>query len=247
MEACDACGQAHEKCLFIVQPFKPHRPRSSRQRRPCEDSFMVNDDESIPEWEWTPRPQRGRQEHLRMISPVPSSINFPTPPPRPPSDGHFTASPDQSDYASNEGWRWQEDIQAWEDCHHVLSPMGFKCQKKNPPNPPFLVCLMSKLCGNQLQAPVAPNGGRTYSADTSTCEPEPEVALTQSMDNPFGMSPLSSFPVPNIPSPLLHPSPACTTTPLSIIIIDNMPVSPPPTPVTSPEIPPIASSPHYHN
>ncbi|MBW0570825.1 hypothetical protein O181_110540, partial [Austropuccinia psidii MF-1] len=29
---------------------------------------------------------------------------------------------------ANEGWRWREDIQAWAERHHVLSPMGFKCQ-----------------------------------------------------------------------------------------------------------------------
>ncbi|MBW0570378.1 hypothetical protein O181_110093 [Austropuccinia psidii MF-1] len=38
--------------------------------------------------------------------------------------------------------------------------------------------------------------------DTSTCEPEPEVALTQSMKDPF----------------------ACPATPCSIIIIDDIPV-----------------------
>ncbi|MBW0520565.1 hypothetical protein O181_060280 [Austropuccinia psidii MF-1] len=71
-----------------------------------------------------------------MISPVPSSVNLSTPPPRPPSNGHFTPWPEQSDYPANEGWRWREDIQDWADRHHVLSPMGFKRQKENPPNPP---------------------------------------------------------------------------------------------------------------
>ncbi|MBW0533719.1 hypothetical protein O181_073434, partial [Austropuccinia psidii MF-1] len=32
------------------------------------------------------------------------------------------------DYPANEGWRWREDTQNWADCHHVLSPMGFKRQ-----------------------------------------------------------------------------------------------------------------------
>ncbi|MBW0561054.1 hypothetical protein O181_100769 [Austropuccinia psidii MF-1] len=67
---------------------------------------------------------------------------------------------------------------------------------------------MSKLCGNPLQAPVAHNVQATYSAvepsehngppipglsqpskpheDALTCEHEPEVALTQSMEEPFG-------------------------------------------------------------
>ncbi|MBW0510824.1 hypothetical protein O181_050539 [Austropuccinia psidii MF-1] len=52
------------------------------------------------------------------------------PPLRPPSDGHFTPQPEGSDYPANEGWQWQEDIQAWANHHHVLSPMGSKRQIK---------------------------------------------------------------------------------------------------------------------
>ncbi|MBW0558776.1 hypothetical protein O181_098491, partial [Austropuccinia psidii MF-1] len=63
-----------------------------------------------------------------MISPVPSSIDLYTPPPRPPSNGHFTPQPERSDYPANEGWQWKEDIRAWADHHHVLSLMGFKRQ-----------------------------------------------------------------------------------------------------------------------
>ncbi|MBW0577985.1 hypothetical protein O181_117700, partial [Austropuccinia psidii MF-1] len=100
------------------------------------DSFVVDDYEAISKREWTPGPQAGRQEQFWTISPVPSSIDLSTPPPRPPSDGHFTPRPERSDYPANEGWRWKEDIRAWADCHHVLSPMGFKRQKPNPPNPP---------------------------------------------------------------------------------------------------------------
>ncbi|MBW0573405.1 hypothetical protein O181_113120 [Austropuccinia psidii MF-1] len=68
---------------------------------------------------------------------------------------------------------------------------------------PFLICLESKLRGNPLQAQVAPNGQRTDSVhneppilgpsqpskpqqDALTCEPEPEVAPMQSMEEPFG-------------------------------------------------------------
>ncbi|MBW0564952.1 hypothetical protein O181_104667, partial [Austropuccinia psidii MF-1] len=32
------------------------------------------------------------------------------------------------DYLANEEWQWKEDIRAWADRHHVLSPMGFKRQ-----------------------------------------------------------------------------------------------------------------------
>ncbi|MBW0506915.1 hypothetical protein O181_046630 [Austropuccinia psidii MF-1] len=30
--------------------------------------------------------------------------------PRPPSNGHFTPQPEQSDYLANKAWQWQEDI-----------------------------------------------------------------------------------------------------------------------------------------
>ncbi|MBW0481127.1 hypothetical protein O181_020842 [Austropuccinia psidii MF-1] len=84
-----------------------------------------------------------------------------------PSDSCFPPRPERSDYLDNEGWRWQEDIRALADRHHVLSPMGFKRQKQNPLNLPnkthlFHVCLASKPCGNPLQAQVAPDVRRTY-------------------------------------------------------------------------------------
>ncbi|MBW0580934.1 hypothetical protein O181_120649, partial [Austropuccinia psidii MF-1] len=110
--ACDACRKAQKKCLFVVRPFRPQGQRSSCPRQPHKDSFVVDDDETISEGEWMPGPQTGRWEQFRTISPVPSSIDLSTPPPRPPSGG----------------WRWQEDIRAWADRHHVLSLMGFKRQ-----------------------------------------------------------------------------------------------------------------------
>ncbi|MBW0550188.1 hypothetical protein O181_089903 [Austropuccinia psidii MF-1] len=78
--AFDACQQAHKKCSFVVCPFRPQGQRSSRPRRPCEDSFVVNDDETISEREWAPGPQAGRREQFQTISPVPSSIDLSTPP-----------------------------------------------------------------------------------------------------------------------------------------------------------------------
>ncbi|MBW0578932.1 hypothetical protein O181_118647, partial [Austropuccinia psidii MF-1] len=106
--ACDACRQEHKKCSFVFRPFRPRGQRSSHPRRPHKDSFVPC--------------------HLKH--------RFVHPPPRPPSNVHFTPRPEQSDYPANEGWRWKEDIRAWADCHHVLSPMGFKRQKQNPPDPP---------------------------------------------------------------------------------------------------------------
>ncbi|MBW0548375.1 hypothetical protein O181_088090, partial [Austropuccinia psidii MF-1] len=101
---------------------------------------------------------------------------------------------------------------------------------QNPPNPPrqdlpFYLFLASKPRGNPLQAQVAPDGWRSYPAtsqhneppipgpspsskppeDFTACAPEPEVAPTQSTEEPF----------------------ARPATPHSIIIIDNMPVRSP--------------------
>ncbi|MBW0518905.1 hypothetical protein O181_058620 [Austropuccinia psidii MF-1] len=58
--------------------------------------------------------------------------------------------------------------------------------------------------------------------DVPTCELEPEVALTQSMEEPFGKSQLHFF-----YSPFLQPSPAHPTLPHSAIIIDNTPIGSP--------------------
>ncbi|MBW0550871.1 hypothetical protein O181_090586 [Austropuccinia psidii MF-1] len=88
--ACDACRQAHKKCLFVVLPFQPRGQRSSCPRCPRKDSFVVDNDETISKRKWTPGPQAGQQEQLQTISPVPSIIDLSTPPPRPPSNGHFT-------------------------------------------------------------------------------------------------------------------------------------------------------------
>ncbi|MBW0504323.1 hypothetical protein O181_044038 [Austropuccinia psidii MF-1] len=116
--------------------------------------------------------------------------------------------------------------------------MGFKCQKKNRQDSP----VPSFPCKQTLQQPTpGPSGtqwleelfcepsqpkeppipGPSPSSeppeDVPTCEPEPEVAPTQSTEEPF----------------------ACPATPHSIIIIDNMPVrSPPPPPPSSSPTPP---------
>ncbi|MBW0554287.1 hypothetical protein O181_094002 [Austropuccinia psidii MF-1] len=80
-DACDACRQEHKKCLFVVQPFQICGQRSSHPRGPCKDSFVVKDDESIPERERTPGPQTGKREQFWTIRPVPSSIDLSTSPP----------------------------------------------------------------------------------------------------------------------------------------------------------------------
>ncbi|MBW0504113.1 hypothetical protein O181_043828 [Austropuccinia psidii MF-1] len=186
-DACDACKQAHKKFSFVVPPFRPCSQRSSQPRHPCKDYFVINDDESIPKREWMQGPQTGRQEQFQTISPHPSSIDLSTPPPRPPSNGHFTPRPERSDYTANEGWQWQEEIPAWADCHYALSPMGFKCQKPSRMDEP------------PIPGPIP--SSKPYE-DVPNCEPEPEVAPTQSMEEPF------AFPTP----------------PHSVITIENMPI-----------------------
>ncbi|MBW0593488.1 hypothetical protein O181_133203 [Austropuccinia psidii MF-1] len=152
-------------------------------------------------------------------SPCPLKHRFFHPPPRPPSDGHFTPRPEQSDYLADEGWQWKEDIRAWADRHHVLSPMGFKCQKQNPPNPPRQDSPVPSLpCEQTPRQPTPGPSGTQWSEelfrepsrtkeppipgpspssqppeDNTTCEPEPEVAPTQSMEEPFGKSQFHFF------------------------------------------------------
>ncbi|MBW0527138.1 hypothetical protein O181_066853 [Austropuccinia psidii MF-1] len=212
-DACDACQQAHKKCLFFLRTTRPRGQRSSRPRRPCEDSFVANDDETISKREWTPEPQAGQRERFWTISPVPSSIDLSTPPPMPPFDGHFTPRPEQSDYLANEGWRWQEDIRLWvsfSSLSHLSSHNNTDffplLIEQNPPNPPnktllFLVCLASKPRSSPLRAQVAPDEpsqtkeppipGPSPSSqphkDNMTHEPEPEVAPMQSREEPFAI------------------------------------------------------------
>ncbi|MBW0557741.1 hypothetical protein O181_097456 [Austropuccinia psidii MF-1] len=116
--------------------------------------------------------------------------------------------------------------------HPMVTSLLDLSENKTPQNPPdktlpFLVCLASKPCGNPLQAQVAPDGQRNYSAlsdsysflePSRTKEPPipgpspssqpPEVAPTHSTEEPF----------------------ARPATPLSIIIIDDTPVGSPPPP-----------------
>ncbi|MBW0540584.1 hypothetical protein O181_080299 [Austropuccinia psidii MF-1] len=177
---------------------------------------------------------------------------------------------EKSDYPANEGWQWREDIQAWADCHHVLSPMGFKRQEHNPPNPPPQDSPVP--CMPLQQTPQQPTPGLSGTqwsedlfrkpsqhdeppipglsqpsephGDTLTREPEPEVAPMQSIEEPLGKYFFYCFPVPNFHSTLLWPSPAHPSTPALVIIINDMPIGSPPhvPPPSTPtlEIPPIS-------
>ncbi|MBW0489870.1 hypothetical protein O181_029585 [Austropuccinia psidii MF-1] len=66
--------------MLVCCPTLPTTwPEEFTPRHPHEDSFVVHNDESIPEWEWKPGPQTDRREQFQMISPVPSSIHLSTP------------------------------------------------------------------------------------------------------------------------------------------------------------------------
>ncbi|MBW0514644.1 hypothetical protein O181_054359 [Austropuccinia psidii MF-1] len=189
-----------------------------------------------------------------MISPVPSSINMSSPPPmvtsllnrsevviRPMKDGNGKRTFELGPIVTM-------------SCH----PWDSKTKNKTHRIPPdkthlFHICLVSKPCGNPLQAQVAPNGWRTHPVNLSPfvepsqhneppipgpspyskppedilpCEPEPEVAPTQSMEEPF----------------------ARPATPCSIIFINYTPIGTPPplsaslTPPPSPCVPPPPSA-----
>ncbi|MBW0591186.1 hypothetical protein O181_130901, partial [Austropuccinia psidii MF-1] len=125
--------------------------------------------------------------------------------------GRLALSPQQSDYPADVGWQWQEDIRAWANCHHVLSPMGFKIQKQNLPNPPQQDSPIPSLPCEQTQRQPTPGpSGTQWSEelfrepsqtkeppipgpspssqppeDDTTREPEPEVAPTQSTEETF--------------------------------------------------------------
>ncbi|MBW0563611.1 hypothetical protein O181_103326 [Austropuccinia psidii MF-1] len=190
---------------------------------------MVNDDESIPDREWTPGPQTGRQEHLWKISPVPSSIDLSTPPARPPSNGHFTPRPERKPNQLNPP---QQD-----------SPIpSFPCEQTLQQPTPGLsgTQWLEDLFCEPLQMDAPPIPGPSPSSkpheDVPNCEPEPEVASKQSMEEPFAC-PTPSSPLTICPSD--PPSPFCLPDSATF-------------PFCSPSLPsspekPTTSSTHSHN
>ncbi|MBW0495383.1 hypothetical protein O181_035098 [Austropuccinia psidii MF-1] len=107
------------------------------------------------------------REQFRMIRPVPSSIDLSTPPPRPPSDG----------------WQWQEDVQAWANHHHVLSPMGFKHKKPNQPNPPQQDSPVSSLPRKQTPWQPTPGPSDTQWSEDLFCGKQAEFNLISTFNS----------------------------------------------------------------
>ncbi|MBW0503434.1 hypothetical protein O181_043149 [Austropuccinia psidii MF-1] len=236
---CDSFQQAHKKFVFVGKPFQPRGQRISCLRRPPEDPFVFDNDESIPEQEWTPRPQAGRQERFRTISPVPSSIDLCIP-----LLGHHQMVTSLLNWSKviiqpmkdgNSKRTFEVGPIVTMSCH----PWHSNTKRKTHQIPHnktllFLVCLARKLCDKSLQAQVAPDEpsqhneppitGPSQASDSQlpshennlTCEPETEVAPTQSSEEPF----------------------ACPATPCSSIIINDRPIG------TS--LPPLPSSPSTH-
>ncbi|MBW0534483.1 hypothetical protein O181_074198 [Austropuccinia psidii MF-1] len=246
-DACDACRQRHKKCSFVGQPFRPCGQRILGPRHPCEDSFVVDNDESIPEREWTPQTQGVRRERCRKISPVPSSIYFSTPPPMVTSllncrrvitrlmkDGNGKRTFELGLIVTMSCHPWDSNVKG---SSYFSSLTHFSSQnhtnyfsltlEQNPQNPPQqetpFPCMPCKQTpgpsGTQwpesfLRKPSQHNEPPIQSSesqvasheDISACEPEPEVAPTQSTEEPF----------------------ARPATPPSVIIIDDTPVGSPP-------------------
>ncbi|MBW0506907.1 hypothetical protein O181_046622, partial [Austropuccinia psidii MF-1] len=122
---------------------------------------------STPLWSTMMKPYPSANEHRDpkqaygnnsgRLARSPQLLIFP-PPLRLPSNGHFTPRPERSDYLADEGWQWQEDIRAWANFHHVLSPMGFKRQsKRKPPKSPRQHSPVPSLC--RKQTPRQPTPG----------------------------------------------------------------------------------------
>ncbi|MBW0490850.1 hypothetical protein O181_030565 [Austropuccinia psidii MF-1] len=178
--------------------------------------------------------------------------------PSPPSNGHFTPQTEQSDDSAYEGWQWREVIGVWADCHPCdLNAKNQTNQMPHDKTLPFLVSLQAVsaatnpgLSGTQWsedlfrepsQMDEPPVPGLSPSSepheDNLTCKPEPEVAPTQSMEEPSGKSQISFFYSSHIFLTFPLTIQARPTPPHSVITIDNTPVGSPPPQCQDPLIP----------
>ncbi|MBW0546587.1 hypothetical protein O181_086302 [Austropuccinia psidii MF-1] len=223
---CTTCFSAwvicgfHPPCTFnnALTKALPGNRRSSHPRRPCEDSFVVNNDESIHEPKWTSGPQTGQQEQFQTISPVPSSIDLSTPPLM------VTSLLDRSEVIiqpmkDGNGERTFELGPIVTMSCHPWDSNAVQTLRQPTPGPSgtqWSEDLFRKLSQHDEPPIPGPSPSSKPPEDILTREPEPEVAPTQSMEELF----------------------ACPAAPRLIIITDDTPIgSPPPIP-PSPTPPP---------
>ncbi|MBW0576549.1 hypothetical protein O181_116264 [Austropuccinia psidii MF-1] len=193
--ACDACRQAHKKCFFAVCPFRPRSQRSSCPRRPCKDSFVVNNDETISKCKWAPGPHaNGNDSGQLALSPqvlicpppllghhsmVTSLLNWSEVIIRPMKDGDGKRTFELGPIVTN----------------GIQTPNFPREQTLRQPTPGLSgTRWLEELFHEPSQTKEPPIPGPSPSSepleDVPTCEPEPEVAPMQSTEEPFRNSPL---------------------------------------------------------
>ncbi|MBW0566245.1 hypothetical protein O181_105960 [Austropuccinia psidii MF-1] len=198
-DTCDACQKAHKKCLFVVRPFRPRGQRSSRPRHPCEDSFVVNDDETISKRKWTPGPQAGQRERFRTISPVPSSIDLSTP-----LLGHHPMVTSLLDLSKviirpMKDGNGKRTFKLGLIVTDGIQTPNLPCEQtpQQPTPSPSGTQWSEELFREHSQTKEPPIPGPSPLSqppeDNTTREPEPEVAPTQSTEEPFGKSQFHFF------------------------------------------------------
>ncbi|MBW0572808.1 hypothetical protein O181_112523 [Austropuccinia psidii MF-1] len=195
-DACDACRQAHKKCSFVVCPFQPHSQRSSCPRCPCEDSFVVDNDEAISECKWTLGPQTGQLERFRTISPVLSSIDLSTP-----LLGHHPMATSLLDWSEVIIWPMKDGngkrtFELGPIVTNGIQMPNLPCKQtlRQPTPGPSGTQWSEELFREPSRTEEPPIPGPSPSSqppeDVPTREPEPEVAPAQSTEEPFAKTPL---------------------------------------------------------
>ncbi|MBW0510416.1 hypothetical protein O181_050131 [Austropuccinia psidii MF-1] len=182
---------------------------------PCKDSFVVNNDESIPQWEWTPGPQTGRWELFRTISPVPSSINLSTP-----LLGHHLMVTSLLDQREVIIWPMKDgNGKRTFELGPIVTMSCHSWDSNAKPNPPQQHSPVPSLPRKQTAWQPTPGLNGTQWSEDLFHEP------SQTDEPPIpGLSPPSSKPHKDVQT-------SCPTPPHSVIIIDNTPVGSPPPPL----------------
>ncbi|MBW0549106.1 hypothetical protein O181_088821 [Austropuccinia psidii MF-1] len=162
--------------MFVCCP-----PLLTTQPEEFSPKMPLQDDETISEHKWTLGPQEGRWERFWMISPVPSSIDLSTP-----LLGHHlmvTSLLDLSEVIirpmkdGNGERTFELGLIITMSCHQWDS------NAKQPTPGPSGTLLSDKFF---REPPIpGPSPSSQPPEDVMTCEPEPEVAPTQSMEELF--------------------------------------------------------------